>query len=60
MSDDFEDNQGLLDEDPALDCILYEEMNKEDGRPSGKGGCLGLLIILFLPMLYFVFSLAAA
>jgi hypothetical protein len=60
MSDDLQDNQGLLDEDPALDCILYEDMNKEDSRPSGKGGCLGLMLILFLPILYFVLILAVA
>ena len=60
MPDDFQDNHGLLDDDPALDCILYEEMNKEGGRPRGKGGCLGLLLILFLPTLYCVFTLVAA
>ncbi len=60
MSDDFQDNQGLIDDDPALDCILYEEMNRDGGRPSGKGGCLGLMLILFLPMLNFVFALVAA
>jgi hypothetical protein len=58
MSNDFEDNQGLLDDDPALDCILYEEMNKEDRRPSGKGGCLSMMLILFLPTLYFVIRIA--
>ena len=59
MSDDFEDNRGLIDDDPALDYILYEEMNKDDGRPSGKGGCLGLMLILFLPALYFMIRIAA-
>lgn len=53
MPDDFEDNRGLIDDDPALDYILYEEMNKEDG----KGGCFGM--ILFLPALYFMIRTAA-
>ena len=61
MSDDFEDNRGLIDDDPTLDYILYEEMNKEDGAPSGsKGGCLGLMLILFVPALYFIIHIAAA
>jgi len=33
--DDFEDN--LLDEDDALDCILYDEMEKEDDSARGSG-----------------------
>ena len=37
MSEDFEDNRGLIDDDPALDYILYEEMNKEDGGPVVNG-----------------------
>jgi hypothetical protein len=40
MSGDNDEPNGLLDDDPALDCILYEEMNKEERRPGGKGGCL--------------------
>lgn len=58
MSDDFEDNRGLIDDDPALDYVLYEEMNKDNGRPSGKCGCLGMLLILFLPTLYFMIRIA--
>ena len=58
MSDDFEDNRGLIDDDPALDCIIYEDMNKEERRPGGTGGCLSLILILFLPALYFIIRIA--
>lgn len=40
---------GLLDDDPALDCILYEEMQKKEGGERGRCGCLGLLILPLLP-----------
>ena len=61
MSSDHDEPDGLLDDDPALDCILYEEMNKDDVQPSGKGksGCLGLMLILFLPALYFMIHIVA-
>lgn len=40
---------GLLDDDPALDCILFEEMSKEQRQPRNSSGCLGVVIILLLP-----------
>jgi hypothetical protein len=52
MRDDNDEYNGLIDDDPALDCILFEEMRKEDKGGSGKGGCLGMLLILVLPVLY--------
>ena len=58
-SDDPQNNHGLIDNNPALDYILYEEMNKDDERPSGKGGCLGFMLILFLPTIYFILHIAA-
>ncbi|WP_275888487.1 hypothetical protein [Desulfobulbus alkaliphilus] len=36
MRDDDEEFHGLLDDDPALDCILFEEMRKEDEKATGK------------------------
>jgi len=53
---------GLLDDDPALDYILYEEMQKDErddgNRPKG-GGCLGLLFLITAPAgaLFYGFSL---
>jgi hypothetical protein len=53
MNDDsLNEHPGLLDdEDPALDFILYKEMEKEDRRHDRKPkqGCLGLLLLVFLP-----------
>lgn len=51
LNEDFEDNPGLLDDDPALDYILYKEMVKEDKQPprQGKGGCLSLMLMMLVP-----------
>lgn len=52
---------GLLDDDPALDYILYEEMQKDErgggNRPKG-GGCLGLLFLMTVPAGAFVCGLS--
>lgn len=52
---------GLLDDDPALDYILYEEMQKDErgggNRPKG-GGCLGLLLLILLPVGLTIFGLS--
>jgi len=46
-----EDHPGLLDDDPALDYILYKEMVKDEKRsPKGKGGCLSLILIMIVPI----------
>ncbi len=57
MSDDFFEDNGLLDDDPALDYILYEEMEKDQKSSKGNGGCLGVLALLFLPCTSTVFWL---
>lgn len=53
MSDDFfeEKQHGILDDDPALDFILYDEMVKNERKPPQKqaGGCLGLILLFLLP-----------
>ncbi len=43
------DDDGLFDEDPALDYILYEEVTKEDQSGGEGGGCLSVIAILVLP-----------
>ncbi len=48
MEDDFDDYDGLMDDDPALDYILYEDMERK-GEQKG-GGCLGVVAILILPL----------
>ena len=49
MRDDNDEYNSLLDDDPALDCILFEKMRKEDRHQNGKGGCLGILVIFLIP-----------
>ena len=52
MNDGFEEHNGLLDDDPALDFILYEEMRKDENKgppPKGNGGCLSLIVLAVLP-----------
>lgn len=48
MNDD--EHHNTFDEDPALDYIIYRELEKEVKRDDkGKGGCLGLILLLILP-----------
>lgn len=48
MHDDRSDN--IFDDDDALDFILYEELEKQgQERKGGKGGCLGIFVLLLLP-----------
>ena len=49
MGNDDEYN-GLLDDDPALDCVLFEEMRKEDAQRKGRGGCFGILVIFLIQL----------
>jgi hypothetical protein len=50
--DDYDDYDGIIvDDDPALDYILFEEMTKEaDGQPDrSNSGCLGVVIVFLVP-----------
>ena len=49
MTEVSDEDHGLLDDDPALDYILYEEMEKEKKGPQNNGGCLGVFVLLLLP-----------
>jgi len=55
MSDDFYEDNGLLDDDPVLDYILYEEMEKDQKEPKGNGGCLGVFALFLLPCVSIVY-----
>lgn len=46
--DDFDDN--IFDEDDALDYIMSEEVEKEVTRPEGRSGCLGMILLLVVPV----------
>lgn len=49
MSQDHDDGL-IVDDDPALDYILYEEMSKNDrGKKGGRSGCLGFVVLFLLP-----------
>lgn len=49
MHDDKNDN--IFDQDDALDFIIYEELEKHNRKQDGnRGGCLGLLILMFIPV----------
>jgi hypothetical protein len=55
MSEEPEDH-GLIDDDPALDCTLYNQMVKEDQRSKGRrqGGCLSLVLFILFPLFSFL------
>jgi len=45
------DDDNLFDEDDALDYILYKECEKKRQQPgNGKSGCLGVLLLIVLPL----------
>ncbi len=47
MDDDFCDHDNIMDDEPALDTILYEDMN--NNTPQEGGGCLSVIVIFLLP-----------
>ncbi len=49
--DDHDDN--IFDEDDALDYIMYKEIEKEVNSPQAKSGCLGVLLLLMIPVILF-------
>ena len=61
MSDEHEEHPGLLDDDPALDYILYKGITKEDNNFQGRGngGCLSFVLFMHVPpvSLYVLFDL---
>ena len=46
--DDHDDN--IFDEDDALDYILYENAEEDAQTPQIRSGCLGLIVILAVPV----------
>jgi hypothetical protein len=58
--DDINESGGLIDDDPALDYILYEEMKNEEAKqPQNAKGCLGVFVLFLLPVsgLYWALSM---
>ena len=49
MMEEDRHNDGLIvDDDEALDYVLYRELEKEERKKQGGSGCLGSLAIVFL------------
>ncbi len=48
-----DDDDNLFDEDDALDYIIYEEAEKEVNDPHNRSGCLGVGLVLVIPVLFF-------
>ena len=44
----MEDNN-IFDEDDALDYVIFEEHEQRDKQPSGRSGCLSMLLCLSTP-----------
>lgn len=50
MNDPDRDN--LFADDPALDCMIFEHLRKQERKSRGGCGCLGLLLLVALPAAY--------
>ena len=48
MHDDRNDN--IFSDDDVVDFLIYDECEKQGGgQKRGKGGCLGVVLLLLLP-----------
>ncbi|MBV5328718.1 MAG: hypothetical protein JZU65_13995 [Chlorobium sp.] len=51
--DDHDKHRGRIVDDKVLDFSLYEKITKNDLKrkvyKGGKGGCLGIVVMLLLP-----------
>ena len=61
MNDEHDEHNDLLDNDPALDFILYQEMEKQRSQPKASSGCFGIALLFILPIgIFYIFSLLVA
>ncbi len=49
--DDFDDN--IFDDDDALDYIMSEEVEEGSKEPQSRSGCLGVLLLVIVPVVLF-------
>ncbi len=49
MEDDFEEQDDLMDDDPALNYILYEDIARDENKKPVGSGCLGMLLFFLIP-----------
>jgi hypothetical protein len=46
-----EENDNIFDKDDALDFIIYKDLGWQDrGNEGRNGGCLGIIVLLLLPL----------
>jgi len=48
MEDDFDEYDELIDDDSAVDYILYKNMEQKENQKGS--GCFGAMAILVLPL----------
>lgn len=59
MNDEHDEHDGLLDKDPALDFILYQELEKDGGQKKSNVGCFSVVLLLgAFPVSFLVFLIA--
>ena len=45
-----DENDNIFDKDDALDFMIYDDCEKQGRQQKrGRGGCLGLLILMLIP-----------
>jgi len=44
------DDDNIFDKDDALDYVMYEEVDNKKQDGSGKSGCLGVVVLLIMPI----------
>jgi hypothetical protein len=49
MDEDFNEHNGLIDEDPALDYLIYKDMEQDQKNSRRNGGCLGAFAFFLVP-----------
>jgi hypothetical protein len=55
---DDDGNNNIFDKDDALDFLIYKEFEKQDREQNDrKGGCLGVIVLLLLPVVSVIFFL---
>lgn len=58
MQEELDDSDSLLDEDPALDFILYQELEKDGGKKGNSGGCFSVVLLAIFPVSTLSFFIA--
>lgn len=49
MDEDFNEHNGLIDDDPVLDYLLYKDMEQDQKNSQRNGGCLCAFAYFLVP-----------